>query len=50
MPDNLDHIVESSQAECLPTVFEFTERPLWHPEGYLLFVNNHLTGKFPLWG
>ena len=40
MPDNLDQIVESSQAECLATGFEFTEGPLWHPEGYLLFVNN----------
>ena len=40
MADNLDQIVESSQAECLATGFEFTEGPLWHPEGYLLFVNN----------
>jgi gluconolactonase len=40
MPDNLDQIVESSQAERLATGFEFTEGPLWHPEGYLLFVNN----------
>ena len=40
MPDNLDRIVESSQPERLATGFEFTEGPLWHPEGYLLFVNN----------
>ena len=40
MPDNLDQIVESSQAERLATGFEFTEGPLWHPDGYLLFVNN----------
>jgi gluconolactonase len=40
MPDNLDQIIESSQAERLATGFEFTEGPLWHPEGYLLFVNN----------
>jgi len=40
MPDNLEQIVESSQAERLATGFEFTEGPLWHPEGYLLFVNN----------
>ena len=40
MPGNLDQIVESSQAERLATGFEFTEGPLWHPEGYLLFVNN----------
>ena len=42
MPDNLDQIVESSEAERLATGFEFTEGPLWHPEGYLLFVNNRI--------
>ncbi len=40
MPENLDQIVESSPAERLATGFEFTEGPLWHPEGHLLFVNN----------
>ena len=39
MPDNLDEIVESSQAERLATGFEFTEGPVWHPDGYLLFVD-----------
>ena len=39
MPDNLDQIVESSQAELLATGFEFTEGPVWHPDGHLLFVD-----------
>ena len=39
MPDNLDHIVESSQAEHLATGFEFTDGPVWHPDGHLLFVD-----------
>ena len=42
MPDSLDQIVESSEAERLATGFEFTEGPLWHPDGYLLFVNNRI--------
>ena len=40
MPDGLEQILESTEAERLATGFEFTEGPLWHPEGYLLFVNN----------
>ncbi len=40
MPDGLENILESNEAERLATGFEFTEGPLWHPEGYLLFVNN----------
>ena len=39
MPDNLDQIVESAQAERLATGFEFTEGPVWHPDGHLLFVD-----------
>ena len=39
MADNLDQIVESSEAECLATGFVFTEGPLWHPDGYWLFVD-----------
>ena len=39
MPDNLDQIVESTQAERLDTGFEFTEGPVWHPDGHLLFVD-----------
>lgn len=39
MSDNLSNIVASSEAERLTTGFEFTEGPLWHPDGYLLFVD-----------
>ena len=39
MVDQLSDIVESSEAERLATGFVFTEGPLWHPNGYLLFVD-----------
>ena len=39
MADDLSKIVESPEAERLATGFGFTEGPLWHPEGYLLFVD-----------
>ena len=39
MADSLDQIVESPPAECLATGFVFTEGPLWHPDGYWLFVD-----------
>lgn len=39
MANDLSGIVESAQAECLATGFVFTEGPLWHPDGYLLFVD-----------
>ena len=39
MADRLSEIVESSESERLATGFVFTEGPLWHPEGYLLFVD-----------
>ena len=39
MAENLTGVVESSEAERLATGFGFTEGPLWHPEGYLLFVD-----------
>lgn len=39
MPDQLDQIVESSQPEQLGTGFAFTEGPVWHPDGYWLFVD-----------
>ena len=41
-------IVESSKAERLATGFEFTEGPLWHPEGHLLFVNNRINRIYRL--
>ena len=39
MADDLSNIVESQEAERLATGFVFTEGPLWHPDGYLLFVD-----------
>ena len=39
MTIQLTDIVESSQAERLATDFVFTEGPVWHPEGYWLFVD-----------
>ena len=39
MAQGLAAIVETSQAERLATGFEFTEGPLWHPDGYWLFVD-----------
>lgn len=39
MPDSLTAVVETSQSEQLATGFEFTEGPLWHPDGYWLFVD-----------
>ena len=39
MANDLSGIVESAQAERLATGFVFTEGPLWHPDGYLLFVD-----------
>ena len=48
MPDTIDQLVESSKAERLATGFEFTEGPLWHPEGHLLFVNNRINRIYRL--
>ena len=39
MAANLSQIVESPAAERLATGFIFTEGPVWHPDGYLLFVD-----------
>jgi len=39
MAESLERIVESPDPERLATGFEFTEGPLWHPNGYLLFVD-----------
>lgn len=35
----LSDIIESAEPERLATGFQFTEGPLWHPDGYLLFVD-----------
>ena len=39
MADNLEQVLETTDAECLAAGFVFTEGPLWHPEGYWLFVD-----------
>ena len=40
MADLLPGIVESgAEAQQLATGFGFTEGPLWHPDGYWLFVD-----------
>jgi gluconolactonase len=39
MATSLADVVESSQPERLATGFIFTEGPVWHPEGYWLFVD-----------
>ena len=39
MPQQLDDIVEPGSANRLATGFGFTEGPLWHPDGYWLFVD-----------
>lgn len=39
MANDLSGIVESAQAKRLAAGFVFTEGPLWHPDGYLLFVD-----------
>jgi gluconolactonase len=39
MAVTLSDIMVSSQAERLATGFVFTEGPVWHPDGYLLFVD-----------
>jgi gluconolactonase len=39
MPDALDAILESKDAERLATGFVFTEGPLWHPDGFYYFVD-----------
>jgi gluconolactonase len=39
MASELTGIVEPGEAQQLATGFEFTEGPLWHPDGYWLFVD-----------
>ena len=39
MADELADILESTEPELLATGFGFTEGPLWHPDGYWLFVD-----------
>ncbi len=39
MHDALSTVLESGEAERLGTGHEFTEGPLWHPEGFFYFVD-----------
>jgi gluconolactonase len=39
MPDDLDDILELPEHTLLATDLGNTEGPLWHPEGYLTFVD-----------
>lgn len=39
MADDVASLLESPQPERLATGFIFTEGPLWHPEGFLYFVD-----------
>ncbi|MDP7532237.1 MAG: SMP-30/gluconolactonase/LRE family protein, partial [SAR202 cluster bacterium] len=39
MSDSLSDIVASSEPQQLATGFVFTEGPLWHTDGYWLFVD-----------
>ena len=39
MAEGLADVVETGQPERLATGFEFTEGPLWHPDGHWLFVD-----------
>ena len=39
MQSTLSQIVEDAEPRRLATGFVFTEGPLWHPDGYLLFVD-----------
>jgi gluconolactonase len=48
MAATLADIVESPEAERLATGFVFTEGPLWHPDGYLLFVDIRRSQIFKL--
>ncbi|PON19149.1 gluconolactonase [Candidatus Entotheonella serta] len=48
MAETLSDIVESSEPERLATGFVFTEGPLWHPDGYLLFVDIRRSQIFKL--
>jgi len=48
MTATLSDIVASPEAERLATGFGFTEGPLWHPDGYLLFVDIRRSQIFKL--
>ena len=36
---DVDELLESPEITCVATGLKFTEGPLWHPDGYLLFTD-----------
>ena len=40
MSDRLDEVLESPEAERLATGYNFTEGPVWHPDGYLWYTDS----------
>jgi sugar lactone lactonase YvrE len=50
MTDTLASLFESTQAERWATGFEFTEGPLWHPDGYFTFVDIRTSRVYKLAG
>jgi gluconolactonase len=49
MTDALSALLETAQAERLATGFVFTEGPLWHPDGFLYFVDIRRSQLHRLW-
>lgn len=45
MDEKLAEVVESPDIERLATGLTFTEGPLWHPDGYLLFTDFYNTDR-----
>ena len=39
MPETIADLLDSTEAEKLAGGFEFTEGPLWHPDGFYFFVD-----------
>lgn len=39
MTEHMHDVVESPKTRLVASGFEFTEGPIWHPDGYLLFVD-----------
>ena len=37
MPTNMNNLVPEQEPEKLAGDLQFTEGPVWHPDGYLLF-------------
>ena len=44
---DVDELLESPEITCVATGLKFTEGPLWHPDGYLLFTD--VGGPWRIW-